>query len=211
MAEPRRIGAEGSKMRARFVDAAEAILREEGGHAVSARVVAEKAGLKAQLLFYYFRTMDDLLRAVIKRINERRLERFEQALAAPEPLRALWDLNTDASSAILAIELNALANRREAIRAEIVDGARQFRVIQTEATRRLLPSTEQEAAAGIVMIAASLARMLANETALGLTEGHADAIAIVDNSLRVWGVPGGRKRPPRGNAPAIAGDAVTKC
>jgi len=169
-------------MRARFVDAAEAILREEGGHAVSARVVAEKAGLKAQLLFYYFRTMDDLLRAVIRRINERRLERFEQALVSPEPLRALWDLNTDASSAILAIELNALANRREAIRAEIVDGARQFRLIQTEAAKRLLPSSAGSAA-GIVMIAASLARMLANETALGLTEGHADAIAIVEQFL----------------------------
>jgi len=182
MAQPRRIGAEGSKMRARFVDAAEAILREEGGHAVSARVVAEKAGLKAQLLFYYFRTMDDLLRAVIRRINERRLERFEQALVSPEPLRALWDLNTDASSAILAIELNALANRREAIRAEIVDGARQFRLIQTEAAKRLLPSSAGSAA-GIVMIAASLARMLANETALGLTEGHADAIAIVEQFL----------------------------
>jgi len=180
-------------MRARFVDAAEAILREEGGHAVSARVVAEKAGLKAQLLFYYFRTMDDLLRAVIWRINERRLERFEQALAAPEPLRALWDLNTDASSAILAIELNALANRREAIRAEIVEGARQFRVIQTEAARRLLPPSDGGAygsAAGIVMIAASLARMLANETALGLTEGHADAIAIVDQFLAQMGSAG---------------------
>jgi AcrR family transcriptional regulator len=181
-------------MRARFVDAAEAILREEGGHAVSARVVAEKAGLKAQLLFYYFRTMDDLLRAVIQRINERRLERFEQALAAPEPLRALWDLNTDASSAILAIELNALANRREAIRAEIVDGARQFRVIQTEAAKRLLPHSGEGmaygSAAGIVLIGASLARMLANETALGLTEGHADAIAIVEQFLARMGSAG---------------------
>ena len=123
MAQPRRLGAEGSQVRARFVDAVEAILSEEGYQGISARQVAAKAGLKTQLLYYYFRTMDDLLLAVVQRVNERRLERFEEALASPEPLRALWQLNSDASAATLAAELTSIATHRNAIRAEIVDFA----------------------------------------------------------------------------------------
>ena len=99
MAQPRRLGAEGSQVRARFIDAVEAILAEEGYHGISARQVAGKAGLKTQLLYYYFRTMDDLLLAVVQRVNERRMARFEEALASPEPLRTLWELNSDPSAA----------------------------------------------------------------------------------------------------------------
>jgi len=63
------MGVESSKVRARFVDAAEELLRSEGYLAISARQVAAKAGLKTQLLYYYFRTMDDLILEVVKRIN----------------------------------------------------------------------------------------------------------------------------------------------
>jgi AcrR family transcriptional regulator len=141
MPQPRRLGAEGSQVRARFVDAVEAILREDGYQAVSARQVAAKAGLKTQLLYYYFRPMDDLLLAVVQRVNERRLERFEEALASPEPLRALWELNSDPSAATLAAEITSIANHREAIRAEVVEFATRFRRLQSEAVERLIPST----------------------------------------------------------------------
>jgi len=46
------------------VEAAEQLLREQGYVAISARQVADKAGLKPQLLYYYFRTMDELVLAV---------------------------------------------------------------------------------------------------------------------------------------------------
>ncbi|MDF0544822.1 helix-turn-helix domain containing protein [Sphingobium sp. H39-3-25] len=174
-------------MRARFVDAAEAILSEVGEHGISARLIAQRAELKTQLLYYYFRTMDDLLRAVVQRVNERRLARFEEALAAPEPLRALWELMSDPSAAALAAELSSIANHREAVRDEIVSAAREFRILQTQAVEALLPAQAENdsphGAAGVVMIAASLARMIVNETALGLTEGHAEALAIVEHML----------------------------
>lgn len=173
-------------MRARFVDAAEAILAEVGEHGISARLVAQRAELKTQLLYYYFRTMDDLLRAVVQRVNERRMARFEAALTEPEPLRALWDMMTDPSTAALAAELSAIANHREAVRDEIVSAAQEFRAAQTRAVQALLPVDAKEgapSAGGIVMIAASLARMLVSETALGLTEGHAEALLIVEDVL----------------------------
>ena len=187
MAQSRRMGAEDSEVRARFIDAAEAILCEEGYTAVSARQVAARAGLKTQLLYYYFRTMDDVLLAVVRRVNERRLARFEAALGSPRPLRALWELSIDATAAGLASELISVAHHREAIRAEIVNAARQFRARQTEAIARLVPQiTAGDAsvsAAGIVMIAAALGRILVTESVLGLTEGHADALAIVEQLL----------------------------
>src|SRR5580693_6739527 len=47
--------------------AAETIMTEEGYAAVTSRRVAEKAGLKSQLVHYYFGTMDELFVAVYER------------------------------------------------------------------------------------------------------------------------------------------------
>jgi AcrR family transcriptional regulator len=184
LAQTRRLGLENSATRARFIDAAEAVLRDEGLPALTARQVAAKAGLKTQLLYYYFRTMDDLILALVRRVNERRMVRFEEALASPTPLRALWQLNSDASGAAVATELTSIAIHREAIRAEIVRSAEQFRNLQVAAVTRLLaPHMGKDEAAGMVMIAVSLARMFVSESALGLTDGHVEALAIVEKAL----------------------------
>ncbi|HWW20214.1 MAG TPA: TetR/AcrR family transcriptional regulator [Steroidobacteraceae bacterium] len=191
---PRRMGVEGSKTRTLFVDAAEAILRDEGYRGISARQVSSKAGLKTQLLYYYFRKMDDLILAVVRRINERRMTRFEEALASSDPLRALWEASSDPSSAALSAELTSIASHREAIRAEIVRAAQQFRSLQIQAVSRLLAHRNEEdyPAAGIVMIAVALARTLVTESALGLTEGHHEALAIVQQMLKHFGSSGRR-------------------
>src|SRR3546814_18646696 len=94
MAQTRRMGVESSPRRAMFIDAAEEILRSVDYVGISARQVAAQAGLKTQLLYYYFLTMDDLILAVVRRINDRRLQRLDEALAPPEPLRAMCKLNT---------------------------------------------------------------------------------------------------------------------
>jgi AcrR family transcriptional regulator len=189
--QTRRLGLEGSQTRARFIDAAEAVLRDEGLPALTARQVAARAGLKTQLLYYYFRTMDDLILALVRRVNENRMVRFEEALASPEPLRALWALNSDPSGAAVGSELTAVATHREAIRAEIVSYAEQFRTLQVEAVTRLLShrTSSSKNAAGIVMIAVALARMIVSESALGLTQGHKEALAIVEDALKHFSLP----------------------
>lgn len=190
MAQPRRMGIEGSQMRGRFIDAAEAVLRDEGLLGLTARQVAGRAGLKTQLLYYYFRTMDDLILALLRRVNERRLERFHEIMASPAPLRGLWELNTDPSGAVMASELSSMASHREAIRAEIVRFAQEFRALQIEAVSRLLAGQGlEDSAAGIVMIAAALARAIVTESALGLDEGHREALAIVEKMLGSLGEP----------------------
>ena len=188
--QTRRLGLENSQTRARFIDAAEAVLRDEGLPALTARQVAAKAGLKTQLLYYYFRTMDDLILALVRRVNENRMVRFEEAMASPEPLRALWQLNSDPSGAAVASELTAIATHRETIRAEIVSSAAQFRALQVEAVSRLLSHRASgKNAAGVVMIAVALARMIVSESALGLTEGHSEALTIIEDALKHFSTP----------------------
>jgi len=191
MAQTRRMGVEGSKQRTVLMDAAEAILCDEGYIGISARNVATRAGFTKQLLYYYFRTMDDLILALVRRINERRLERFENALLSAEPLRALWALNTDPSGAALATELTAIASHREEVRAEIVTSAQQFRALQARTVSKLVSKSGQKAsdsAAAIVMIAAALAKTVVSEAALGLTEGHAEALTVVERMLTQFSV-----------------------
>ena len=133
----RRIGAEDSKTRAQLLDAAEQLLLEEGYAAVTSRRVAAQAGLKPQLVHYYFRTMDDLFLEVFRRRAEENLARFERA----DRRRRLAARTSGGSTPTRAarpsrIEFVALANHRKAIRAEIARYAERFRAAQVEAVAR---------------------------------------------------------------------------
>ena len=94
MASARRIGAPDAKNRGVLLDAAEQLLLEEGYAAVTSRRVAERAGLKPQLVHYYFRTMEDLFLEVFRRRAEEGLGVLRTALKSPQPLWALWRFST---------------------------------------------------------------------------------------------------------------------
>src|SRR4051794_15289205 len=93
MATSRRMGATDSKTRTLLLDVAEQMIIEEGYAAVSSRRVAAKAGLSAQLVHYYFRTMDDLLLEVYRRRADEGLAKFEQLVETKPSLKDLWDFN----------------------------------------------------------------------------------------------------------------------
>ena len=187
MKAKRRLGSETAKNRELLVEAAARLMVEEGYAAISARKVAEKAGLKVQLVYYYFKDMDDLILAVVKRNSSKRIKKFIRALAGPDPLRAVWIMNRDSTSAISTTELLALANHRESIRTEIVKTAREFRHLQIEAVERLLVErgvdTNEIPAAAIVTIISALSRAMAQDTALGVDEGYDQAEAMVERGL----------------------------
>src|SRR4051812_8386945 len=133
MASARRIGAPDAKNRGVLLDAAEELLLEEGYAAVTSRRVASEAGLKPQLVHYYFRTMEDLFLAVFRRGAEAAVVRQERALASSQPLWALWELSNDPEGNAFTIEFAALANHRKAIKTELARYGEQFRVRQREA------------------------------------------------------------------------------
>ena len=188
-ATSRRIGSQDSKTRAQLLDAAERLLLAEGYAAVTSRRVAAEAGLKAQLVHYYFRTMDDLFVEVFRRRADENIAHFERAIAEDGSLRHLWRLNADPRGAAFRIEFVALANHRKAIRSEVARYAERFRAAQVEAVsaalaERGIPEDRLPPVAAL-LIMTGLAQVLALEGALGVTAGHDATLTFVDEAIGV--------------------------
>jgi AcrR family transcriptional regulator len=179
----RRIGAPSSKTRARLVDAAEALLLEEGYGAVTSRRVGAKAGLKAQLVHYYFRSMDDLFVEVFRRRAEENLARVERALAGAVSLRTLWELNADPRGTAFSIEFLAMAKHHKAIRAEVARYAERYRAAQLRAMSSALaasdvPADEPPPIVALLLMT-GLSQLLSLEQSLGVVAGHDETVEFV--------------------------------
>ena len=189
MASARRIGAPEAKNRVVLLDAAEQLLLEEGYAAVTSRRVAEKAGLKPQLVHYYFRTMEDLFLAVFRRMAEEGLSVLTTALASPQPLWALWRFSTHArghpaddgihgpgESPQGAAGGNRLLRRTFPGRAEQGD-RRGARALRRSSTSDVPPVVW-------TVFATSVSQALVMERALGMTTGHAETFAYCEKWIR---------------------------
>ena len=188
MASPRRIGAPDAKNRVVLLDAAEQLLIEEGYAAVTSRRVADRAGLKPQLVHYYFRTMEDLFLAVFHRRAEEGLAVLTTALQSPQPLWALWKFSTAPEATRLTMEFMGLANHRKALRAEIVYYAERFRQEQNKAIadalrQRGIDASEVPPVVWTVF-ATSVSQVMVMERALGMSTGHAETFAFCEQWLR---------------------------
>ena len=158
-------------------------MRELGYGALTARSVAERAGLKHQLVYYYFETMDELLMATYLRHTGRVLESIEAAFLSPRPLHALWQVSSNPHDAVLNMEFMALANHNPAIRAETVAFGERMRRVGLEGIRRNLgqpgvPDAATPIALGIAVSA--LGMNLGMESTLGISGGHAELKALVE-------------------------------
>jgi AcrR family transcriptional regulator len=188
-AEPatRRRGPDDSKTRAAMIDAAAQLIFEEGYEAVTARRLAARMGVHSGLVHYYFDSMDSLLLAVFRDGADANLRRQERALSSQHPLTELWRVNSDARGVKLQQEFMVLAYRNAAIRSEIAVYAGRFREIEKQALAPLLAAgtfndSRLSAGAASVLID-SLARTMALERALGLTDGHDDMESLVSGYL----------------------------
>jgi AcrR family transcriptional regulator len=170
-----------------LLDATERVLREEGYAAATSRRIAEVAGVKQQLVYYYFRTMDDLLLATFKRRTERALEKLESQLTADRPIEAMWEDFTSRVDARLNFEFMALANRHEGIRREVARYVTLSRRMQAQAIDRQFKERGVDAgpvspaAAAFVMYCVSL--LLGREAATDITEGHEEVRALMEWAL----------------------------
>ena len=189
---PRRIGAEDSNTRAQLLDAAEQLLLEEGYAAVTSRRVAAAAGLKPQLVHYYFRTMDDLFLAVFRRRADEGFALFARALDGQPSLRTIWNSLSVGPGARFNLEFVALANHRKAIRAEIASYAERFRTLQLEAIESILSRRETLGVGAlpdgmtpevVLVIMAGVAQLIALERPLGVSGGHDATLAFIEQYL----------------------------
>jgi AcrR family transcriptional regulator len=185
--QPRRIGAADSKTRAQLLDAAEQLLLDEGYAAVTSRRVGAKAGLKPQLVHYYFRTMDDLFLEVFRRRADGNLAYFERAVDEDNSLRTLWRLNADPRGAAFMTEFVALANHRKSIRTEIARYAERSRAAQLVALTAALDaagiSREQLPPIAALLLMTGLSQVLSLERVLGVTAGHDATVAFVQRAI----------------------------
>lgn len=188
MTTPRRTGTESSKTRALLLDVTERLMRNEGYAAVSSRSVANAAGVTPALIHYYFPTLDDLFLALFRRGAEKNLERQRRVLTSPQPLRGLWESSIEPAGTSLLTEFMALANHRKSIRQEIAEYAKQFRHLQTE----LLSSRLEECGIDPAQVSPTIvlfmigvvSRGFVAEDVLGITDGHTEALALVERLLQ---------------------------
>lgn len=186
MASERRIAGPESKNRGALLDAAEALMLDEGYAAVTSRRLAERAGLKPQLVHYYFRTMDDLFLAAIRRRTEHGLAAQAQILRAPNPLRALWSSLIDNRDSGLITEYAALGNHRKALRSEIAGAAQKLLEAQDATIRTVLArhGVEDLPAAVVTSLIVGTSQLLSMHASLGLSGGRDDIIEYFDQQLR---------------------------
>ena len=173
--------------RFRLIEATAKLMRDEGYAAATSRRVAAEAGVKQALVYYYFPTMDDLFVEVLRAGADASLERMRAALTDADPLRTLWEMNSDSRLTGLNTEFMALANHRKTIRTELRAYAERVRDIETAAVTVALRAggvdLDKFPPVAVSMLIAQIARSLCNEEAVGVTLGHREMRAFVDAQL----------------------------
>lgn len=183
MKQPRRLGLERSAIRERIVAAAAKVLQLEGGIGLTASAVARVAEVKPHLIHYYFRTMDDLLVAVVAIAGREGLDKTEAALASKEPLRALWAAETGSTWGNLILQIQAIAMHRDNVRKALVAHAEEIRRLQIEAVVRHCEAHQIAPAippVAMIQIIVGIARQLGRERTLGFTLGHEAVVSAVE-------------------------------
>lgn len=186
MASSRRLGPRDSETSKAILDATEQIMRQEGYGAVSSRRVAEVAGIRQGLVYYYFQTMDDVLLECFKRRTAQGLARLEREVASERPVHAIWDDLTHTVDARLAFEFVALSNHHAGIRDEVnrfLTATRQLQTeaISREAERKGVELPASPTAIAFLMYCATLT--IAREASTGLTEGHDEVLGLFQRLL----------------------------
>jgi AcrR family transcriptional regulator len=183
----RKISEESCRTRDAILDATESIMVEEGYAAVTSRRVAERAGLKSQLVHYHFGTMDDLFVAVYERSEREFMRRHLEALASDNPLRAVWELSIHPQRTRLAQELIALSNHKKAIRGITARVMEQLHSVNAAFLARYLDEAgvDRERYPPVVLsyIINGLSRGLVIEEAVGHSFGRAEVLAFAERFL----------------------------
>jgi TetR/AcrR family transcriptional regulator len=177
----------GEITRTAILDATEQLMREEGYAAVSSRKIAAKAGLKSQLVYYYYKTMSDLFLALHRRTEERHFRDICTAMASKEPLMALWKFSIDPDAPRLNLEFLALSTHHEQLRIEIARASERTRSMYQATLSRVINehSIDEKLFPPEVftIILQGVARLLSS-SAVDSSVYHDEAAKYVENIIR---------------------------
>lgn len=180
----KRIRRDPETTRALILDAAERLMISEGYAAVSTRRIAQEIGVNAATIHYYYPATDDLFIALHARMTERSTADLDAILAARDPLRALWEFQSNWAHSALGVEFIALSNHRKSLQPVLAEATGRARALQEAAVRRMtdtapaLPDAVSPLALTTILVAVS--RTLANEERVGITTGHDDVRQAVE-------------------------------
>jgi TetR/AcrR family transcriptional regulator len=187
MASRRRLGQKSSTTRAAILDAAAKVLLADGATALTSRRISQRAGIKSQLVHYYFRTMEDLIVTLMQREGDEVLRGLARATASGEPLQRLWEHALESRSSALVGGLLALARQHERVRAEALRYAEHGRAMQAEAITLYLERIGLEPPIPPIAMAflmSAAARQIVEERARGTSLGHRETASAVEDWLR---------------------------
>lgn len=177
----------GSRSRMKLIEAAYDLLGEEGYHAFSARRVAQKAGLKPQLVHYYFRSMEELVVAVFQRSSAKYFRLHDEALSSRHPVRALWALNSNLPEGKRMTEYVALGKVYPALREAMRETGENFRRLQIEAMERIYTERGFDETVigprGLVLLMSAVARNFVIEGEVGVQAGHEEVRDLIARLL----------------------------
>jgi AcrR family transcriptional regulator len=180
------MGPKGSEIWISMLDAAEDILCEEGYGGLTSRNVADRIGVKQRLVYYYFRTMDELIVETFRRLAIREKERLANALTSGHALREVWNVYVETNDTRLVSEFMALANRIDALRLEVKDFIGESRRLQIAALEQAMAAGDAEMAVPAIataFFATSAALAMHREAALGIDTGHEAVRAVIDRFI----------------------------
>ncbi len=180
------MGPKGSEIWVSMLDAAEEILCEDGYGGLTSRNVAERIGVKQRLVYYYFRTMDELIVETFRRLAVREKERLSLALEGGHPLREVWNVYVETTDTRLVSEFMALANRIEPLRLEVKDFIEESRRLQVAALERVLAAGDDGNALATIaaaFFATSAALAMHREAAIGIEAGHDEVRAAIERYI----------------------------
>lgn len=173
--------------RTAILDATEALMAEEGYAGVTTRRVAERAGLKSQLVHYHFGTMDELFRAAMRRNEQRHFEVLLKTAANRNPLRALWNTDTAPKGMNVVLEYEAAARHRKVLREDLTEmwfrfqSHRETMVGKYFAERGIDPGTYTPQF--LTFLISALGHQLESESSMGFTQNHSKVRAFMDKLL----------------------------
>lgn len=186
MASTRRIGSETSATRDAILKAAFEVLREKGAEGLSASSIGKQAGLKAHMIHYYFRSMDELIVELVRIQGKIGMRNTARAVASEDPLRALWELESGSNWGIAIMELAATAARRDLARSEMMRYIEEMRALQAEGVARYFALCGIEpptAPVALTYALTAVARQIVRDKTYNVSAGHEEVIAAVEAFL----------------------------
>lgn len=173
-----------SNSKTALLEAAKALMEEAGYAAVTSRRVAAKAGLKPQLVHYYFDSMDELLLELFRGLAKEMIELQSQAIASDRPLRQLWNVLADRGKRMLLEQFLIMSAYNSVLQEEMGRFGRIYRddqirfmaVLVRENGLNQFPWTPEF----LSIVFNALARAISVEPSYGLDLGNSEALEVVD-------------------------------